>query len=480
MASRVSTSRFLSAAVIAVTMLSLFRRRADGQVIAPPQGDGAPPYQRLRYEEDYLYLRDPARRSDPFDPVKYIPLNGDGDWYLSLGGEARARYEMYNNDRWNPAAPDDDGYLLQRYLLHADLHLGPPVRVFGELQSSLERWREGGPRPIDEDRLDVHQLFVDVQLPLDRGGRNELTLRVGRQEMLYGSARLITVRDYANIRRAFDAVRLLSRVGEWRADAFFSRPVENDPGEFDDWGLDDVKFWGVYATHPLSFLPGANVDLYYLGLDRPDAPFLQGKADERRHSIGGRVFGKRGAWDYNVEGTFQFGTFGRGDITAWWLASDTGYTFEGVPMTPRLGLNLHVISGDTNPGADDLGTFNALFPRAAYFGEIALVGAANIIDVHPSLDLHVTPQLTVSADWDVFWRYSTDDGIYDAGGFPLRPADGDARFIGHQPGVGISWQIDRHASLTAGYSHFFAGDFIKRSGPSADVDFAFITLQYRY
>ena len=149
-------------------------------------------------------------------------------------------------------------------------------------------------------------------------------------------------------------------------------------------------------------------------------------------------------------------------------------------MTPRLGLNLHVISGDANPGDDDLGTFNALFPRAAYFGEIALVGAANIFDVHPSLDLHVTPQLTVSADWDVFWRYSTDDGIYDAGGFLLRPADGNARFIGHQPGVNISWQIDRHASLTAGYSHFFPGDFIKQSGPAADVDFAYITLQYRF
>src|SRR3954471_17471816 len=137
---------------------------------------------------------------------------------------------MYDNDRWNPAAPDQDGYLLQRYLLHADLHLGPSVRVFGQLQSSVESWRKGGPRPIDEDRLDAHQLFVDVRLPLDLEGRDELTLRVGRQEMVYGSARLITLREFTNIRRAFDAVRVLSHIGEWRADAFFARPVENAPG----------------------------------------------------------------------------------------------------------------------------------------------------------------------------------------------------------------------------------------------------------
>src|SRR5256714_3231665 len=298
--------------VVVASTLLLIGRGAQGQIIAAPQS--APKYQRLRYDEDYLYLRDPAKRSDFFDPIKYIPLNSAGDWYLSLGGEVRERYELYNNNRWNPNSPDHDGYFLQRYLLHADLHLGPSVRIFGQLQSSLEDWRKGGPRPIDEDRLDAHQLFVDVKLPIDLGDRDEFTLRVGRQEMVYGSARLIGVREAPNVRLTFDAVRLLTRVGEWRADAFFSRPVEDDAGIFDDWGDDHINFWGVYATHPLPFFKGANVDLYYLGLDRPDARFVQGTADEQRHSVGGRLFGKRDGWDYNFEGTFQWGTFGSGDI----------------------------------------------------------------------------------------------------------------------------------------------------------------------
>jgi hypothetical protein len=41
-----------------------------------------------------------------------------------------------------------------------------------------------------------------------------------------------------------------------------------------------------------------------------------------------------------------------------------------------------------------------------------LIGPANLIDVHPSLGLHPMPQVTVSADWDVFWRQSLQDGIY--------------------------------------------------------------------
>src|SRR4051794_36814704 len=118
--------------ILAALVIAASLRAAAGQDISPPEGGAKPPeYQKLRYEEDYSYLRDSAERSDIWDPIKYIPFNRAGDWYLLLGGEARERYEFYNNYRWNPASPDKDGYLLQRYLLHADLHLGPSVRVFG-------------------------------------------------------------------------------------------------------------------------------------------------------------------------------------------------------------------------------------------------------------------------------------------------------------------------------------------------------------
>ena len=46
-----------------------------------------------RYEEDYSYLRDPARSSDFFDPLKFIPLGAEGEVYLTLNGEARFRYD---------------------------------------------------------------------------------------------------------------------------------------------------------------------------------------------------------------------------------------------------------------------------------------------------------------------------------------------------------------------------------------------------
>src|SRR5439155_24261441 len=49
------------------------------------QAADAPAFKVLRYEESYLYLRDPSQRSDYLDAIKFIPLNTNGDWYLTLG-----------------------------------------------------------------------------------------------------------------------------------------------------------------------------------------------------------------------------------------------------------------------------------------------------------------------------------------------------------------------------------------------------------
>lgn len=56
--------------------------------------------------------------------------------------------------------------------------------------------------------------------------------------------------------------------------------------------------------------------------------FNQGVGREERHTIGTRSFGKLGHWDFNHEAVYQFGRFGSGNISAWSVATDHGYTFE--------------------------------------------------------------------------------------------------------------------------------------------------------
>jgi hypothetical protein len=125
-----------------------------------------PAYRRLRYEEDWSVLRDPSRRTESLDRLKYIPLTADGWAWLTLGGEIRERYEYTHNPVWGQDPQDERGVLLQRYTLFTDLHLGPDLRVFVELLSALADGRAGGAGPVDEDQLDVQQAFIDLSFDL--------------------------------------------------------------------------------------------------------------------------------------------------------------------------------------------------------------------------------------------------------------------------------------------------------------------------
>ena len=231
----------------------------------------------------------------------------------------------------------------------------------------------------------------------------------------------------------------------------------------------------------MPLLPGGNVDFYYLGFENDEAVYNQGAGRELRHSIGTRIWGKRAGWDYNVELAYQFGSFGSGNISAWTAASETGYTFANAPLRPRLFFKADIASGDRNPNDSNLETFNAMFPKGAYFSETGLLGPANIIDVHPGIELQLTRRLSLISDWDFFWRESTGDGIYNNALKLVRPGNqNDARYVGNQAQAMLQWNISRHFSASAVYAHFFAGDFLKESPPGKDVNYVSAWVTFRF
>jgi hypothetical protein len=144
-------------------------------------------------------------------------------------------------------------------------------------------------------------------------------------------------------------------------------------------------------------------------------------------------------------------------------------------------LKANITSGDRNTNNLDLQTFNPLFPRGSYFGEPALIGPANHIDVHPQLELALRENLTFTLDWDWFWRESTHDGLYSP---PVNlitsGGTSDARYVGNQAEVLLEWRLNRHFTLTADYAHFFAGDFLKQTTPGKDVDYFSAWLTFRF
>lgn len=454
--------QLLAIACLGATLLS------EAALAQPPE---RPAVAVHRFDEDW---REWCRTAEPqgFSRLKCIEL---GDGTLTLGGELRERLEAVRNPDFG-LDQDEDSVLLHRAILHADLRVGESVRTFVQLGYFDQSGRNSGPTPTDVDRLDVTQAFVDLSAPL---GNGRATLRGGRQEVSFGSQRLIATREGPNIRRSYDGGRAFWTGGGYRLDALYVQPVEIERGSFDDGTSDDEALWGGYLTGPVPGSGRLKADLYYLGYRRDDARFAAGVADERRYSLGLRLFGESEGFDWDFEGVYQFGRFGNADLQAWTIASDVGLTFEAAPMRPRLGLKANIASGDRT---DDrrLGTFNALYPKLPYFSEAGLIAPANLMDLQPLLEMQATSRLTIELGWNALWRHRLADAVYTA---PLIPVPGTAgrpgRYTGHQSILGFSWRPKSQVSVSGQYVHFEIGDAIRRAG-GRNVDFLTLSAAFRF
>jgi len=433
-----------------------------------------PGYASLRYEEDYGHLADPACRTGPLDALKHLGL-GAPDRFLSFGGELRTRVEHVRRPDFGLDLAEDQVFL-QRALLHADLRLGAEARAFVQLGAHFAGGREQGDGPTDENRLDLQQAFVDLSADA-AGGR--ATLRAGRQELSLGSSRLVSVRESPNVRRAFDGARGMWRRGAAGVDAVYLRPVAPGRGAFDDAASDAEELYGLYATLPMRASGPIGADLYYLGYRRERARFARGTGTENRHSFGIRLFGERRGADWDVEAVYQIGSFGAADIAAWTIATDVGHMFEGVPWRPRLGLKVDVASGDGDPGDGRLGTFNALYPKLPYFTEAGLVAPANVVDVHPTVEVAPTPKLILSAGANPLWRHRRADAFYAPPLAPVAALAGGDRYVGTQAEVSAEWRPSRHVEVKAWYVRFFAGDAVERIG-GGDVRFVAGSVAFKF
>lgn len=433
---------------------------------------------KLRYEDNHRCSRVVSHGDAQPTTMRLIPLDRAGQAVLRLGGEARLRYEYAKDPLFGAGAQDDTGVWLQRFMAHGDLRLGPNLRLFGQLSSAFETGRAGGPSPVDENQLELQNAFIDLNLPLTTNAA--LTIRGGRQELRFGSGRLVDVREGPNVRRTFDSVRAIITVPGWRVDALAARPRLSRPGVFDDRADGDQALWGVYAVGE-GGLPAGAIDLYYLGYADKSGAFAQGTARERRHSIGARLHGAKRGWDWNWEAIYQFGSFGEGDISAWTIATETGVTLEERPWRPRLALSANIASGDRDPRDADLGTFNPLYPRGNYFSQAAVLGPRNFFNIHPFVTLHPSESWSLTADANVFWRLNKADGVYGPAGQLIRePSGSDARFVGSALSFTSEHALAERLTLAAIYTRFVAGDFIRATGPSDAIDVFDLTLQFRF
>jgi hypothetical protein len=418
-----------------------------------------------RYGEDYAYLREPANRTGAWwERFKALPL---GAAHVSLGADLRLRYEHYWNNLWGDAEKPDDGYGWLRVMPHAELQLGRNMRFFGQLIGAWATDVEPSKSPVDETGLDLLQAFAQARF-------GSLTLQGGRQLLVYGSERLIGLRFGPNVPQAFDGALARVESRKWRIDTFYMQPVQNRFDNFDDRTDESRELWSVYATR------ASGLDLFYIGYRRDIARFEQGSGSERRHTLGTRFFGGASRWKWDLEGHLQFGEFAGEDIRAWSVATDVRYTFADAPFKPFVELRANAISGDRGPGGD-LNTFNPMFPKGKYFGEIGLIGPYNLVNLHPIAGIDLGQGWSLRGAFALHWRQSLEDGVYSNSGQLLRASSGSrARYIGAHAEIVLGWSPARGVDLELAYALFEPGRFIEETGPASTVHFVAAEMQIRF
>ena len=420
-----------------------------------------------RYTEDWRVLRD-LGDSRYLDRIRDIPV---GDGSLTFGGSLRLRFENFQDFG---AGTRDDGYLLSQIRLHANYWITDDLRVYGESISAFSTPRDlpGGRRGIDSNDLDLQQGFAEYTFGIDGG---KVSVRAGRHALLLGKQRLVSPLPWANAFRSWDGVQAIASVGDWTITPFFTFFAPTQKHDFDS-ADDDIKFWGVYGTGALTDeLQG---DIYVLGLNNDNQRAFNGTAGtEDRYTVGFRVGLPKGkdAFDADVEAAVQVGEVGAGDVTAFFIDSEFGYTLKDTKFSPRLFGGAGISSGDSGAGGD-VGTFNQLFPLGhAYNGYADQLGRQNLIETRVGAQLKLGQRTNMRVAGHLFWRHSDNDAVYNVGGGVLR-ADGgsDSRYVGGEVDLTVNHKTDFGLVLEAGYSHFFAGTFFEQTGTSNDVDFFYL------
>jgi len=435
------------------------------------------PFKLLRYEEDYSFLKVDST-TDWYHHLKFRPLNQTNSTYLSAGGDIRYQYLYFKNEDWGDMPEDDDGFTLTRWLMHVDLHIHSRIRVFAELQSAFANSRIPAAPPIEDNPLDLHQAFFDWNTI--RSSNLHITIRAGRQEIAFGSQRLVSVRDAPNARQSFDGIKIIINQHQNSLNAFYANYVKGKSGIFDDSSNDDQRFYGIYFSR--SHVPLVkNIDAYYVGFENANAKLDDGAGREIRHTFGMRIWDLRRDWKYDLEGIYQTGTLEQNSISAWSVSLISSYLFSRTRLKPEIGVKTELISGNRKYTDTKTETVNPLFPQGAYFGLAAKIGPANLMDVHPAISIVTKNNVRWSMDYAAIWRYSLNDGIYRGNMSMIYSGQqGTSRYIGGQLSATAVYPANKFIVLICGFSWFDAHAFLKEAGSGNDILFGFTSAQLKF
>jgi hypothetical protein len=483
---------------------------------------------------------------------------------LTIGGEIRERYEVRTNSAMNVTSGVGGGNSVtgnkgnestgsHRVRVNVGYDLTPDVSFFAQIQDARYFGTEcasaqnttGGAQAVNVaagaacvstanatfNGIDLHQGYIQLKNVLVPG----LSLKAGRQEVIFGDHRLFGNFGWSQIGNAFDGVRLTHATSMVDIDLLWLRIVDNFATTSTANGQPAILFPGastvtqstsnqdVYVAYvTLKPIKNWTIEPYFILLSdaRPAAGPLGGgnaintaqATAQTRHFLGGRLNGKAGGLDFTYEGNYQFGSIastcmrnptaancgtfsgqagttfvafgGNRDahLNAHQHALRTGFTFEPVPMKPRIGFEADYASGDSCQAGPRVGdnnqcggsgnhfnTADNLYPTNHFhYGYMDLMSWKNMVAYMVMFD--VKPSPVSKLQFNFWWMRlaQAEDNWYRAGQatYFASKATNQAASLGRELDVHYWHTFKEKFKFEVGYGHFWAGEYLRKSvGP---------------
>jgi len=476
---------------------------------------------------------------------------------VQVGGEIRIRGRFWNDNYSNavagPATPryvgssfftrplgpfglnsrfdfDDAGndlaYVEHRTRLYVNADFTDDVSAFVELES-FDLWgtdfRSDFVSGLDFDRTErvaLYQAYIETRNTFGHPVR----LRIGRQEMRYGKGWLVDNITTAIIGRSYDGIRATYSASDLEVDAWWTKLEETISGD------DDLDFYGIYGTY--SGLEHVNLSAYWmlvrdaadisdtslspagewienlLGLDDYSPSYL--------HTVGTRIWGAIGAFDFDWELAYQFGEadnvgalfvpLGYGDTDArfdhFGTDLELGYTLD-MNWRPRVYIGGAYFEGEDDrdfafndvffPGEGRASVnFNRLFAGTPYSLNLGInQELSNFWQLRAGVSAKPTEKITLAAKVAYFHidePFETPVIFF----YPAWTRENDSE-LGWTSFLSGRYQYSQDLSITLVWEHLFVGDgleqgqFFARNGlelvggtDDDDADYVHFDLQLKF
>jgi len=412
-------------------------------------------------------------------PAKYV--NAGLPSWLRFSGEFRNREEGRTAYGFTPG--DNDAYGLTRVRIGFDILPNSWFHAFVQARDS--EVIGANPQHVTssmKDVFDLNQAYIELR----NGEHAWVSLKTGRQELVFGDERLIARSDWSNATRSFDAARLTLGRQDIGAllDVFAASVVKDYPTS-----LDRVQpghnFYGVNLALT-KLVPKASIEPYVYLRTVPSVTAVdKTTGDERLYTSGLRWADIiPGGFDYRARYSFQSGHFADDRIHAWAGYGVLGYTVEKNRLEPRFSIEYSYASGNKAIGSSVIGTFDQLYPTTHQWGRLTdLFGEENIRDLKPGFDIRPTRRMKANFVVSELSLASRYDGVYDNTGAALvKVSKGGARStdIGKEGDLYGTYDVNSRLQIGAGFGHLIAGRFLKQATPGGNASYPYAFADYHF